>query len=174
MNENDEPFDAPRAERPNKSEIKRREHARRELVDRLLKMPEGDLRRLELPEDLQAAVDRARAIRKGGGLRRERLLISKLLRQQGSAFIEKAFGAMDEHHHADVARQHRAEQWRERLLDPEDGDAVTEFFDAFPEADRQTLRNLVRQAVQDREKGRPPRRYRELFRFIRRHVEAEE
>ena len=61
---------------------------------------------------------------------------------------------------------HRAEAWRERLL--EDGDAaLSELLESHPDADRQQLRQLVRSALDERRKDKPPRAYRELYRAIR-------
>ena len=41
------------------------------------------------------------------------------------------------------------------------------FLDAHPGADRQRLRQLVRNALDERAKDKPPRAYRELYRAIR-------
>src|SRR5690606_385829 len=66
----------------------------------------------------------------------------------------------------ETALLHRAEHWRERLLD--DGDAALgDLLGEHPHADRQKLRQLVRNALEERHRNRPPRAYRELFREIR-------
>jgi ribosome-associated protein len=41
------------------------------------------------------------------------------------------------------------EQWRDRLID-EGNDAIEEFLTAFPNADRQQIRNLSRQAGREK------------------------
>ena len=71
----------------------------------------------------------------------------------------------------DAARLHRAERWRERLLEPGD-DAIHDFVAQFPLVDRQQLRALVRSARDERDKRAPPRRFRELLRFVRALDEA--
>src|SRR5690606_16549087 len=66
----------------------------------------------------------------------------------------------------ETALLHRAEHWRERLLD--DGDAALgELLDEYPHADRQKLRQLVRNVLEERRRNRPPRAFRELFRALR-------
>jgi ribosome-associated protein len=47
----------------------------------------------------------------------------------------------------------------------DDGDAaMAELVEAHPHADRQKLRQLVRNAHEERKRNKPPRAYRELFR----------
>ena len=66
----------------------------------------------------------------------------------------------------EVAAMHRIETWRERLLD--DGDAaLAELLDEYPTADRQQLRQLVRNALEERKRNKPPRAFRELYRELR-------
>ena len=61
---------------------------------------------------------------------------------------------------------HRVEEWRERLL--EDGDdALAGFIALHPSADRQHVRQLVRNALAERKANKPPHASRELFRALR-------
>jgi len=61
---------------------------------------------------------------------------------------------------------HRVEQWRERLLD--DGDAaLAELLDEYPHADRQRMRQLVRNTLDERKRNKPPHAFRELYRELR-------
>jgi ribosome-associated protein len=61
---------------------------------------------------------------------------------------------------------HRIETWRMRLLDEGD-EALGEFIVEHPSADRQRLRQLVRNALTERKADKPPHAYRELFRALR-------
>jgi ribosome-associated protein len=45
--------------------------------------------------------------------------------------------------------------------------ALTELLAAHPDADRQKLRQLVRNAHEERKRNKPPRAFRELFREVR-------
>ena len=58
----------------------------------------------------------------------------------------------------ETAELHRLESWRERLLEGGD-EALAELLDEYPDADRQLLRQLVRNARLEREKQRPPRAF---------------
>ncbi|MEJ7747565.1 MAG: ribosome biogenesis factor YjgA, partial [Luteimonas sp.] len=66
----------------------------------------------------------------------------------------------------ETAHLHQVEAWRDRLL--ADGDAaLNALLDKYPAADRQRLRQLARNAVEERNRNKPPHAYRELFRELR-------
>ena len=91
------------------------------------------------------------------------------MRREDDATLEAIRDAMDAGGTAarlETALLHRAESWRTRLL--EEGDAaLAELLDAYPAADRQRLRQLVRNALAERAKTKPPAAVRELFRELR-------
>ncbi|HRQ36091.1 MAG TPA: DUF615 domain-containing protein, partial [Chiayiivirga sp.] len=66
---------------------------------------------------------------------------------------------------AETARQHRLERLRSDLL--EDEKILGNIARDWPGADLQHLRVLRRNALKEREQGKPPRAYRELFRVLR-------
>ena len=67
----------------------------------------------------------------------------------------------------ETASLHRAEALRDTLMG-EDGDAaMTDLLAAHPDADRQKLRQLVRNAHEEQKRGKSPRAHRELFRELR-------
>jgi ribosome-associated protein len=69
-----------------------------------------------------------------------------------------------------AAQLHHIERWRERLLaEPQ---SVSEFIAAYPEADSQQLRTLIRNTAEERARVKPPKHFRALFQMIRDLVEA--
>jgi ribosome-associated protein len=60
---------------------------------------------------------------------------------------------------------HQVERWRDRLL--EDESALTELLADHPDADAQRLRALIRNAHKEKELGKPPKSYREIFQALR-------
>ena len=91
------------------------------------------------------------------------------MRREDDGTLDAIRDALDEKGEAarlETGAMHRAEAWRERLLDEGDA-ALSELLDAHPGADRQQLRQLVRSALDERRKDKPPRAYRELYRAIR-------
>ena len=101
--------------------------------------------------------------------KRQLQFLAKQMRRQDDETLEAIRDAMDEG--GDAARRetallHRAEQWRDRLLS--DGDAaLADLLEEHPQADRQRLRTLLRNAAEEKAKNKPPRAYRELFREVR-------
>jgi ribosome-associated protein len=69
-----------------------------------------------------------------------------------------------------TAQLHHIERWRERLID--DPQAISEFIAAYPEADSQQLRTLIRNVITERERSKPPKHFRALFQMIRGLAEA--
>ena len=121
--------------------------------------------RLGLEGALRDAVIEGRSLSRGARARHVRHLANRLEQADAeavSAALERAQGTG----RAETARLHRVERWRERLL--EEGDmALSELCLAYPHADRQHLRQLVRSARREREREAPPRHFRELLRCLR-------
>jgi ribosome-associated protein len=67
----------------------------------------------------------------------------------------------------ETAAMHRIEALRDALLGDDGDAAMTELLDEHPQADRQKLRQLVRNAHEERKRNKPPRAFRELFRELR-------
>ena len=68
--------------------------------------------------------------------------------------IERALRHQDAQHNGAVRRFHELEQWRERLIS-EGSEALNERLEAFPGADRQHLRQLIRNALREHAAGKP-------------------
>lgn len=156
-------------EGPSKSQIKRDLLALQALAERMTGMPRSELERLGLSEAAWAAIDETPRIKDHRARRRHFKHIAKLL---AGADMEAAHALMDENAamvRGAAARHHRMESWRERLIEEGD-DALTELLRLCPEADRQQLRQLMRAARRDRERGGAdaPRK---LFRFLRELLE---
>ena len=155
-------------ERPNKSQLKREMQELQELGVELVKLPADKLGELDLPEKLVDALSLARRITSHGAAKRQRQfiagLLSKLDQEDVTAireFLERIQGADK----VSKARFQESERWRERLINEGDT-ALAEFLERHPEADRQHLRRLARDAAAEAASGRPPRHYRELFRYL--------
>lgn len=153
-------------ERPNKSQLKREMQELQDLGVELVKLPPDQLATLELPEKLVDAIELARRINSHGAQKRQRQYIGGLLSKLDDVqpirdLLERLKGADK----ASKARFQDNERWRERLINEGDA-ALAEYLERHPEADRQHLRRLVREAAQEAAGGRPPRHARELFRYL--------
>lgn len=145
------------------------------LAERLVELPDGQLAAIALPDDLRELVRDSRRITAQIARKRQLQFLAKAMRREEDDVLDAIRGALDkdrDQSRRETAELHRLEDWRERLL--EDGDeALAELLDQYPAADRQLVRQLVRNARLEREKQRPPRAFRELFRVLRALVAEE-
>lgn len=138
--------------------------ALQELGTTLVALDPGRLAALDLPEPLADAIAQARSIVKHEARRRQLQYIGRLMRDVDPSPIRAALDRIDAVSHAERARFAAAERWRERLL--ADDPALAEFVAEHPDADRTEFATLVREARAERAGGRPPHRFRALFRRI--------
>jgi ribosome-associated protein len=67
----------------------------------------------------------------------------------------------------ETALLHRVEVLRDELLGPEGDIAMTALLAEHVQAERQHLRQLVRNTLEERKRNKPPHAFRELFRALR-------
>ena len=158
------PFD-PTTLPPSKSRRKRDMIELQSLGEALVGLPEDQLRRIDLPDVLREAVVEARRIHAFGALRRQLQFVGKVMRDIDPAPIRLQLDALRGVSAKHIAWMHTLERWRVRLL--ADDAATGEWIASYPATDTQRLRTLIRNARQEREAGRPPRAFRELFQMLR-------
>lgn len=154
---------------PSRSELRRDALAVLELADHLVQQPPARLMQLPISEDLLALIIEAQHITAQIAHKRQVGFLAKKLRREDVETLD-AIRAGLEHDKADSRREaaalHRIETVRERLI--EEGDvALAELLAQHPQADRQHLRQLARNAKEERLRNKPPHAYRELFRELR-------
>ncbi|MBB5940963.1 MULTISPECIES: ribosome biogenesis factor YjgA [unclassified Xanthomonas] len=139
------------------------------LGEKLVALTPAQLAKLPVPESLIPHIEEAKRITAHIAHKRQLAFLAKQMRREDEAVLEAIREAMDVNSDSarrEVAAMHRVEDWRERLL--ADGDsALTELLNDHPDADRQRLRQLIRNAKEERLKNKPPHAYRELFRELR-------
>lgn len=149
------------------SKTKRKEemHELQRLGVELVALPESLLDDMALDGPLLAAVLDAKRIKTHGGKRRQMQYIGRLMRDVDAAPIRERLAALRGESTQAAAAHRRLEALRGRLM--EDDGALTDFAAAHPGADLQALRALLRNARKEQKDGKPPRAYRELFRFLK-------
>lgn len=139
------------------------------LGEKLVSLTPAQLARLPIPEDLLPHIAECKRITAHIAHKRQLAFLAKHMRREEEATLEAIRDALDANSDTsrrEVAMLHRAEDWRERLL--EQGDtALAALLDEYPQADRQQLRTLVRNAQAEKAKNKPPRAYREIFQVLR-------
>ena len=139
------------------------------LGEKLVALTEAQLAKLPVPDSLLPHIRECKRITAHIAHKRQLAFLAKQMRREDDEVLEAIRDALDEDGEAarrEVAAMHRVEAWRERLL--ADGDAaLAQLLDEYPTADRQHLRALVRSALDERRKNKPPRAFRELYRALR-------
>lgn len=150
---------------PSKTRRKKEMHALQDLGEALIALSREQLRRMPIPEDLLAAVLDAQRFTSHGARRRQMQYVGRLMRSVDPQPIHEALDALAGNSREETARLHRVERLREKLI--EDEKVLHDVAENWPGADLQRLRVLRRNAIKEREQGKPPRAFRELFRELR-------
>ena len=154
---------------PSRSEQRRAALDVLALGQQLVGLSAAQLAKLPIPDDLLPHIAEARRITSHVAHKRQLAFLAKQMRREDDATLDAIRDALDaggEAARRETAQLHRVEAWRERLI--ADGDAaLSELLAEHPQADRQQLRTLVRNAQAEKAKNKPPRAYREIFQVLR-------
>ena len=152
-----------------KSERKRQMHRLQALGTALVDLKPGIIEELNPSSTLIDAIALARNTKKHEALRRQLQFIGKLMRKEDPLVVERMEQLLNDLHSHKAQQNddlHLNEQWRDRIL----GDApnaIEEFISRYPGADRQWLRQIRRQHLQETASHRPPVAARKLFGYLR-------
>ena len=139
------------------------------LGQQLVALTDAQLAKLPVPESLLPHIRESRRITSHIAHKRQLACLAKQMRREDEEVLDAIRDALDEKGDAarrEVAAMHRVEAWRDRLLAEGDA-ALAELIGQYPDADRQALRQLVRNTLEERKRNKPPRAFRELFRHLR-------
>jgi ribosome-associated protein len=131
------------------------------LAKALLALPTAAFGRLELDDDVRAAVNATRAIRSHIARRRAERALGGQLRRADLDVLEHAVAKLRDARADATLQHHTAERWRDRLI--ADGAAAAETF-APGVTDR--LLRLIEEARREHETGRPRGARRALYRYL--------
>ena len=151
---------------PSKSQLKRDAHALQKLGVHLLEIPYSEWIHLGLGEDLVSALREAKRLHSHGARKRQLQYIGKLMRNIDPEPSQRYFSERQLKARQQTLRHRQLEAWRDRLITEGDR-AVDAFLEQHGQADRQHLRQLIRQAQKERAENKPPRTSRALFRYLR-------
>lgn len=137
------------------------------LAKELVALAPRALDRVPLSDALREQVIEAQRITANIAHKRQVQFLAKQMRKREEELpaIRSALAAPKLEQQRAAAALHRIEQWRDRLVHEGD-DAINELLAALPGADRQQLRQLVRQAKAEAAANKPPASARSLFRAI--------
>ncbi len=154
-----------------KSEIKRDAEELKRLGAELVELGKNALDKIPLDEELRDAIELASRIKKEGR-RRQLQLIGKMLRSRDVEPVRQALDKLKNRHNQQVALFHKLEALRDRLVDEGD-EAMAEVLNLWPQADRQQLRTLIRNAKKEKATSKPPKSARQIFQYLRELAEEQ-
>lgn len=149
-----------------KTQIKREFHALQDLGQRLTTLKLDLLNKLPLTDELRRALAEAPKHTANAAKKRHVQFIGRLMRDQDIPAILTLLDQLDASTRQYNERFHNLERWRDRLLNGDD-DTLEKFVVEYPDADRQHLRQLIRQGQHELAQNKPPAASRKIFKYIR-------
>ncbi len=157
----------PDSEEPkSKSQIKREIAALKELGKQLVALSRKNLMAIPLPENLMDAILAAKTFKREV-LRRQLQHIAGIL-DHGDVDVEAIYRALHElslPHKKEVQTMHEVERWRDTLIAGDDA-LINDLVHRYVNADRQQLRQLVRNARREQQHNSPPKSSRALYQYL--------
>ena len=137
--------------KPSKNARKREQQALVKLGEQLVALKDSELVTIELSEELQKAVRAAAGMKSHGALRRQKLLIGKLMRRADAEQIRIELAALGASDRREKKLFAGAERWRDKLVD-DDKQALVDFETHIGASDAELRRLLsdLEMAVNDR------------------------
>lgn len=154
---------------PSRSEERREALAVLELASKMIEQNDSRISQLPMSAELVDLTLTSKKITSQIARKRQMQFLAKQLRRQDDEVLVAIRAALD--FDKNISRQetaslHRVEAWRDRLI--EEGDAaLAELLNEYPSADRQHLRQLARNAKEEKLKNKAPHAFRDLFRELR-------
>ena len=148
-----------------KTEMKTDMDALQKLGEELVGLKPSVLDKFPLSEDLAQAIKDAQRF-KNEAKRRQLQYIGKVMRNVDPEPIQAALDKVRNKHSQATAELHKLEQLRDRVVAEGDA-AISEVMEMYPEADRQRLRQLARQANKEKSANKPAKSSREIFQILK-------
>lgn len=149
-----------------KSQRKREANELLDLAKHLIAMTESRFKKLPLDQDLREEVEFARSIKAHGARKRQLMTVGKMLRRRDNEELLDAVNNFDQKTRQVNARFHLVEAWRDRLVEGSN-EVLTELLEQTPDANVQTLRQLIRNAKKEVQLKKSPTSARKLFKLLR-------
>jgi len=122
------------------------------------------LKKMPISEDLLENLLQAKKFSKKA-LKRQLQHIGVLMRDEDAEAIRKALDRIYKPQKEEVKAFHEIEKWRDGLIAGEEG-LLAEITGRFENIDHQHLNQLIRNAKKEKEKNKPPKSARSLFKYL--------
>ena len=149
-----------------RTQQKKADHARQRFGERLVELSTEQLKGVGMSDELMAAVSLARKTTQHGARRRQVKYIGSLLRRVEIAPIAKALDGIAQGDYEKALAFKKLETWRDRLRDGNMA-LIEEILAACPQAQRQQLSQLARNAKKEFEGNKGSKSSKALFRYLK-------
>jgi len=149
-----------------KTRKKQEMKALQKIGERLVELSDKQLTGLRLPSRLFDAVHEAKDMRSHGARRRQIKYIGAIIREMDPEPIKSALAQLDRNKTELDAAFHHLENLRDGLLSG-DSRKFTEIVNQYPHTDRQRFRQLVRNAIKEKDAEKGTKHSRALFKYLK-------
>lgn len=151
-----------------RTQIKREVNEIKALGEQLVTLTPDQLAKIEMGDRLRAAIEETRRIKpRTNAMKRHMGFIGKLIMQENADEMRNAVEQFSAGTSAHTAVFTRLERWRDRLISGGNSE-LQAYLEAYPNADIQHLRQLIRNASKEAGKETPnPAPAKKLFKYLR-------
>jgi len=160
----------PYSERPNKTALKREMKVLHDLGRQLVELAQTKLETIPLSERMYDAVASGKKMKKSA-LQRQLRFISSIMVEEDIEAIQLQLKLLAKPIQQANDEFHQLEQWRDQLI-AGDNELSNTLVNEL-QADRQHLRQLIRNATKEAQQNKPPKSSRLLFKYLKELKEAE-
>jgi ribosome-associated protein len=166
MNEQLEEAEEEYAVRPNKTQIKKDIAEIHRLAEELVDLSVTQMIEMNLSLDIHEAAKAAAGMPQKGARKRQLKFLTGLLRNVDIEGIQLKLATIKNQSALAAKEHHLLERWRDRLIDAGD-QALSSLLQEYPNADRQQIRQLLRNAKKETEMNKPPKSARLIYRYLK-------
>jgi ribosome-associated protein len=149
-----------------KTQKKKEALSLQELGEQLVKLSNELLEEIDMPVEMYDAVKFAKTLKKHGALRRQLQFIGSLMRKYDPSPIQEFIHNLETGNYQKAVEFKELENWRDELI-AGNIKLMEEILKTCPDAERQHLSQLIRQARKEMNSDKPPKASRALFRYLR-------
>lgn len=154
----------PYKERPNKTALKREMKVLHDLGRELVELPLSKFETIPLTDRMRDAILAAKKMQKAA-LQRQLRFISGLMQEEDVEAIQLQLNVLAQPIQQANDEFHQLEAWRDQLIGG-DNELINTLVDEI-NADRQHLRQLIRNANKEAQQNKPPKASRLLFKYLK-------
>ncbi|WP_027721418.1 ribosome biogenesis factor YjgA [Maridesulfovibrio zosterae] len=151
---------------PSRSQKKREMIALQGLAEKLMKLSPELVKKCGLPDYFIDEVIDAMSITAHEAKRRKVQYVGKLIRNIDTQPLKVFLEDIETGNRADNEKFHRIERWRDGLVEG-DMSILETIMEEFPDADRQRIAQLSRNAKNEKKNAKPPKSAKALFKALR-------